>query len=356
MRGWRTEVRDDEGVFSELADWWDSQLATQDNPFLTTRILRCWENGVDEPDSRLRVFLLYRHGELAAGLPLYRARGRYRSLHREHTEPFDVVATPDPETVEYLPRWVDSLPVAHLYRVPEHSPLVHAVGERPRWNVQQVFERPYVDLTSGIEAVWERMSKSHRKNLRRRRKRLEELGDLTFVRHPEATDLEAALREGLLLQARGWKGEHGHAVLNNPIHEHWYRSLSEVAEDAGWLRASSLYLDDRLLSFDLGIQFNGVDHGMLNAYDESTDVKALSTGNILLKFLFESGSASGVRRFELGSGSDPWKLQWTRERDLVYDLLVFGSGLRGRGLSLLKNWLRPPKRVITPGEPLNGSS
>jgi CelD/BcsL family acetyltransferase involved in cellulose biosynthesis len=251
-----------------------------------------------------------------------------------------VVCVDDPEVIAYLPVWLDTLHVAHLYRVPASSPIVEAASHNDRWHVQSVFKMPYLDLSDGFDAVLASMSKNRRSDVRRCRRRLAERGDLRFVAHPNDRDVSSSLSAGLELQARGWKGEHGHAVLNNPVHERWYRSLAEVTNDVGWLRVSSLYLDDRLLSFAFGLWVDGVAYGMLNAYDESDDVRSLSPGNVLFGELFAHAADEGMNRYELGSGDDPWKFQWTRNADLAYDLLLFGAGVRGRALNMLRNRLR----------------
>lgn len=342
MKGWATEVREDKEVFADLAEWWDHRTVVRANPFLSTGVLRCWVDGIDEPSSRIRVFLLHRDGELVAALPLYLARGRHRSLHKEHTEPFDVIRVDDPVVDEYLPIWLDRLPVTHLYRVPASSPVVGAVGGKRRWHVQKVFKTPYVDLSEGFDAVLADMSKEQVRANRRRRRRLEERGDVRFVLHPSREEVGSSLKAGLELQMLGWKGERGHAELSDPVHERWYRSLAEVAEDAGWLRVSSLYLDDRLLSFNLGVWVDDVAYGMLNAYDESDDVRSLSTGNLMFQELFAHAASDGIRRYDLGSGDDPWKLQWTAKSHDLYDLLLFGSGVRGRVMDFARNRLRRP--------------
>jgi CelD/BcsL family acetyltransferase involved in cellulose biosynthesis len=36
----------------------------------------------------------------------------------------------------------------------------------------------------------------------------------------------------------------------------------------------------------------------------------------------------------LGNGRNAWKSDWTSDEREVYDLLIFGSGVKGRALSL----------------------
>lgn len=335
MAGWTTEIRRDPEVYAELSEWWDDQEAARAVPFLNSRILRCWEDGFDEPGSRRHVALLRRDGELVAGLPLYRSRGRLRTPSRAHADSIDVVAGEDDEVRSHLPAWLDSLPIAHLYRFRESSPIVTAVPEYRRWSIPNVLKSPFVDLSGGMDRVRSGLSKEFARTLRRRRRRLEEMGPVTYVDHPSPGDVGAVLDTGLKLEADGWKGKEGVAVLNQPTHERWYRSVAEVAQDQGWLRLSALYLDDRMLAFRYDLRYGGRRYGQISSYDESPEM-ALSTGSLLLESALEQSAAEGLGTYEFGYGSHPWKYDWTSEQRLVYDLLILGSGLGGRLLSLLR--------------------
>lgn len=319
------------GVFADVAVWWDAQPVPRGHPFLSTAVLGCWEPGFDEPGSALHVRLLHRHGDLVAALPLYQARGRYWSLSWAHVEPFDVIAVDQPEVIEYLPRWLDELPVVNLYRVNAESPIMNALPTRRRWQVQSEFNSPYVPLASGMEAIRSGMSKDFQRTLRRRRRRLEEMGSIEVREHQSLSDSNGLFEAGLAMEAAGWKGQRGHAVLNHPTHERWFRSLSEVAEDYGWLRICGLYLDERLLAFRYDIEAGGRRFGMLSAFDETPDVASHSPGTILLESVLEASAAAGVSQYEFGVGNDAWKYEWNPSVRHVYDVLLFGNGLLGRG-------------------------
>lgn len=329
MPRWKSEVRSDRGVFSELAEWWDAQPVPRGHPFLTSRVLGCWEDGFDEPGSRLNVLLLHRNGELVAGLPLYTAKGRLRSLARAYAEPFDVITIDDEEVTEYVPRWLESVPVASLYRVRSASPILTSLPQHPRWRVQTEFNSPYIDLSAGMGPVRDRMSSKYQRELRRRRRRIEEMGTLTFVERRTADGAMDLLQEGLRLEAAGWKGSRGHAVIRDPSHERWYRSLTEVALDQGWLRLSGLYLDERLVAFLYNLEVDGHRYGMATAFDDTPEVAPYSPGILLHESVFEACAAGGVTSYRLGVGNDSWKYEWATDRDQVYDLVLFGSGLMG---------------------------
>jgi len=326
---WTTETRRDPGVYSELSGWWDAQPVAREVPYLNSRILSCWNEGFDEPGSKRNVLLLKHDGDVVAGLPLYKSRGRLRTPSRAHSDSIDVVAGDDPDVWAQIPRWLDGLSIAHLYRLRQDSPLIEAASDHARWSVPLVLQSPYVDLGNGMEHVRAGLSKEFARTLRRRRRRLEELGEVRYVDHPSAADVQSVLNQGFQLEAQGWKGKEGVAVLNLPTHEAWYRSVAEVAEDQRWLRLSALYLNERLIAFRYDLEYQGRRHGLISTYDEGPDV-ALSTGSLLLESALEQSVADGVDSYEFGYGAHPWKYDWTSKERLVYDLLILGSGLPGQ--------------------------
>jgi CelD/BcsL family acetyltransferase involved in cellulose biosynthesis len=175
---------------------------------------------------------------------------------------------------------------------------------------------------------------------------LEEMGSVTFVDHPNSADVDAVLREGLRLEADGWKGRQGVAVLSDPKVERWYRAVAEIAQGKGWLRLSSLYLDERLVAFSLDLVYGNRRYGKISAYDESPDV-AFSTGSLLLEAILERSAETGLATYELGYGNHDWKYDWTSHEHRVHDVLILGSGLIGMALSTMRNvqqWgrRRPP--------------
>ena len=71
------------------------------------------------------------------------------------------------------------------------------------------------------------------REIRRRRRRLEETDRLTLEISTEASP--ADLEEFFDLEARGWKGAAGTAITSRPDTESFYRRLCGVASREGWL-------------------------------------------------------------------------------------------------------------------------
>lgn len=329
MSRWRTVVRRDVDVFAELADWWDAQDGPRELPLLRSNVLAAWNEGFEHPSSRRAVHLLLRGDEPVAALPLFRVRGRLRSMGREWPGAFDVVASDAGDVVERLPEWLASLPILQLYRVRDESPIVRWAAERKSWVTQQVFDAPYVDLTSGRAGVDAGTSRELRKSLRRRRRRMDELGDVRVVDQPVRSADDELLGAGLAMEAAGWKGPAAVAVRTNPEAEAWFSALLAECAPSGALRTAGLFVDDRLVAWACDLVVGSRRYGLLSAYDEAPSIARLSPGNLLLDQLFDAAISEGLDTYELGRGVD-WKSSWSDARRRYHDFRIFGSGPIGR--------------------------
>lgn len=345
MSRWRLEVRSDISVFDEIADWWNAQSAVAEHPLLHTNILRTWENGAFEAGSRLRVHLLMRDGCPVAGLPLYRVGLRHRNVGRGFSNAFDIVHEPVPEVIQRLPSFVESVPFVDLGAVESGSPLVAAAGDQRRWSITQTWSSPRIDLTGGPDAVLSRLSAGVHRHLRRARRRLEELGRVGFAVRPLDGPDDPVLRRGLEMEAAGWKGRAGTAVLSDPTRAAWHRRFVAEAAAMGWLHTAVLTIADRAVAFEEVLSVDGVLWGLVTSFDEDPDVARGSPGRVLQQEVLRWAAGAGLRRYDLGYGSDPWKDDWKTDAVPLVDIRVFGRGALGRslhGADLLRSRLRRP--------------
>lgn len=345
MSRWLREVRSDVAVFDELAPWWNAQPAVTRHPLLHSNILRTWRDGAFEEHSRLRVHLLLCDGRPVAGLPLYRVGVRHRNIGRGFSNGFDVVHEPSPDVVERLSHFVESVPFVDLRAVDSESPLVAPAGGRRRWSITQSWSSPRIDLSAGAAAAMGGLSTSARRSLRRARRSLEMLGPVAFDVHRLQDAEDEILLAGLELEARGWKGEARTAVLTDPHRSDWFRRFVTEAAALGWLHTAVLRVGDDMAAFDLLVVVNGVMWGLVTAYDHAPEVARGSPGLVIKAEIVRWAAGAGVRRYDLGYGSEPWKEAWMTDAVPLVDIRIFGRGVLGRGLQgadLLRSRLRRP--------------
>ncbi|WP_373319151.1 GNAT family N-acetyltransferase [Methylobacterium gnaphalii] len=159
--------------------------------------------------------------------------------------------------------------------------LLHAMRESG-WTVGIVaeFERPVLDRRPSHDAfLKDHPHKSRLKDLRRRRRRLAEMGRLDLVTATEGEALAAALDDFLALELAGWKGEAGTALACRCKTLALARGLFANRPGPVCVRADTLSLDGRPLAVSLALVAGGTANLLKTAYDERE--RALAPGLVL---------------------------------------------------------------------------
>jgi CelD/BcsL family acetyltransferase involved in cellulose biosynthesis len=227
-----------------------------------------------------------------------------------------------------------SLPVAQLVLrpVPDGSPthraLAAAAAEAGRPLVVRAVEtQAQIDLTGDWDAYWKARGSKLRTDVGRRRRRLEELGEVRLTSY-EPAQLDAALDEALRIEASGWKGREGSAIADRAEEERFQRLLARWADSRGWLRLWFLRLDGRPIAFRLGIEASGVFTSLKIGYLE--EYAPQSPGKVLEAETIASLFRGDCQRFDYAGGTTTHKDRFaTGGRDLL-ELTAFPASLRGR--------------------------
>jgi CelD/BcsL family acetyltransferase involved in cellulose biosynthesis len=205
---------------------------------------------------------------------------------------------------------------------------------------------PYLDIEGDHEAYLAARPRFAR-DLGRRRRRLAELGVVSFDAHG------ATLAELLALEAAGWKAARGTAIAARPSTHRFYADVTAWAEARGSLRLFALRLDGRPVAALLGLEEAGALHLLKGAFDPAH--ASFSPGQLVLGETIASAFSARLRRVELGGGAEQYKLAWTRTMHERAGVFAFAPGLTG-GLSwAVETYGRPLARragldrVLRPG-------
>lgn len=108
-----------------------------------------------------------------------------------------------------------------------------------------------------------------RKELRRRRARLEEAGALRFETSAAGDDFDAWADDFMTLEASGWKGAAGTAMRQDPASERFFRDAVRRAAGTGEARFFRLMLGARPIAAAVNFQSGAVSYSFKIAYDEA---------------------------------------------------------------------------------------
>lgn len=302
---------------------------------------------------RLDIVALRRDGELAAVLPLCRRRGALASVTNWHTPEFDAVGNED--AVSQLlamllgprPRRVS---LAFIDAGAHASVALQCLGERIGYRaiVRPLEHSPYIPTDGGWEAYLAERDGKMLRELRRRKRLLEGEGVLSFDVHSGEERLDELLDEGFGVEAAGWKGFAGSAVLSNPATHRFYREIAAWAVTRGSLRLGFLRLNGHAIAFDFSVEENGVHYLLKTGFDP--DENRFAPGKLLRYQMIERTFLNGLRLYDFLGTNNPWKDDWTplsRERSLVqlfspsvagmvdWAAFAFGRPLAKRALAMI---------------------
>jgi CelD/BcsL family acetyltransferase involved in cellulose biosynthesis len=305
---WVTE----EARLGEIASDWED-LAGPANPFMSAAWLEAWRRAF-APDLGLRVCLVWRSGQLVGGLPLVLSDRRLAAMANDHSPSFGPLAR-DAEALEEVIG--AALDAAGGRLVLPSVPSDHALLEsgKGRWRAltSPDIVSPIVDLAGTFEEWREATRGRWEAPIERLARKMARDHRAEFRIVDEPSDLEATLSAGFDLEASGWKGAAGSAILCSPATTTFYRSLAAAFQARGELRISTITLDDRLVAFELGLLCGRRHYKLKSTYDET--LRRLAPGLVLHLRVIERCFELGLDACEILGDRADWKAKFaTSER------------------------------------------
>lgn len=351
------------------ADWNALAAGSASEPFLRHEYIGAFLRNF-LPEAPLRVAMLREaSGRLIAALPLVKGRCSIAGVSARalisptnvHSLRFDLLAgesgpTADADVEASGAMVLESLlkdgqwDVLMLADVPEGGRawgILRAARARGlpagAWGAQR---SPYIELGDSPAVLMAGLRTKFRANLRRRRKRLSEVGDVTVERLSGEAFKESHLEEALALESRGWKGEQGSAAGLSPQIQGFHRDLFREPAHHQRLVLYRLQVSGKTIAFHYGIDLNRVFSLVMTSYDESFG--EFSPGHLLTEEVLKDCVARGITRFDFLGCDLPWKLEWTSLSRPHHWLFIFRDSLRGRWLHRIKFvWVPAARQLLT---------
>lgn len=332
-----------------VEDEWDELAAAcARTPFSYPGWARAWLDAFDRA-GRGGVVSVARRGSLEAIAPVLRSPLRLESAANVHTPEFELLARDETAETELCRLLVGEEPRAVTMRGLRCETAAAFAAEASRRGYR-VLERivatsPAADMSDGWPAYERGLSANHRGDVRRRRRRLREAGEVAVTEHDGTEGLDCVLAEGLAVEASGWKGRAGTAITSHDDTRRFYTSIARWAASKGMLRLALLRLDGRALAFHLDLEHRNVLYHLKGGYDES--FARLSPGKLLHAAVLESAAARGVTRYELLGDAEPYKLRWATTASELRVVRAFAPTVAGTGRWMLDRVGRPvAKRTL----------
>jgi CelD/BcsL family acetyltransferase involved in cellulose biosynthesis len=131
-------------------------------------------------------------------------------------------------------------------------------------------ERALLASAMTAEEYWEAsLSGKKRKELRRQRNRLAELGEVSIDQTRDATDLADWTESFLKLEAAGWKGSAGSALASAPAKQNLFREALAGAAARGKLERATITLDGEPIAMLASFIASAGSFSFKTAFDEA---------------------------------------------------------------------------------------
>jgi hypothetical protein len=195
---------------------------------------------------------------------------------------------------------------------------------------------------SPSDYVAKSLSGKARRNARRRREKLEEMGCLDYCTLDSAENREAWLREFLDLEASGWKGNEKTALASSAEHSAFFMDAGKRALERGAMFGSALRLDGRMIAGRISYRSGNGSYLFKHAYDEK--FAAFAPGTLLELQTIENGLPDGVEWTDSCNASNNklFRGLWLDTRIIEHIVVSPGSALGDLTIGLVPifRWIK----------------
>jgi CelD/BcsL family acetyltransferase involved in cellulose biosynthesis len=337
-----SQLRDAADAWDDL--WRRSEVAL---PIARAELIAQWIEAAAHR-RRLHALAIEQDGQFVAALPML--HGRLKRLLTVAGLPSnhwswagDLLLDPSADLDSVLAMLADAL--AH---VPVRLLWLEGVAlASPRWtrlatalNAQgldvvgrELFRVGQVEISHDWDAYRASWSSNHRHHMRRMEKRVQAVPGLrlTVISDARPEQVAPLLRRGFEVEARGWKGSQGTAVLNSPTEFAYYCRQARQLAEWGQLQLTFLEQADRAIAFEYGWNAKGVYCSPKVGYDEA--FARLSPGQLLRHELLKQFFADPRQRvFDFMGPLADATAKWITNSYLVGRLVVSTTRRGSRSL------------------------
>jgi CelD/BcsL family acetyltransferase involved in cellulose biosynthesis len=350
----RAFVVDSAWGFSALRPEWNSLLRSSGSasPFLTWEWLHTWWRHLSG-SSQLRILAVRAGAELVAVAPFRVTKGT------AYLPVLDMLGTGDAgsdyldvivrrglesEALPAIAHFVESqntaLRLTHLAPAAMADRLAEGLVARGWTRTTAAGGTcPYIPLAGHTwDSYLATLGSSHRANVRRRIRALEQKFDVRFERITSEAQRREAFPKLVQYHERRFD-EEGTAFRTAPLRA-FHDELTKRALDRGWLRMYVLRLNGETVAVMYGFLYDGTFYFYQHGFDEQ--YQQHSIGLVLMALSIRSAIEEGAGEFDLLWGVEPYKFLWARETRELRNVHLFPGHVAG---SLHRHLFHARRRV-----------
>lgn len=310
--------------------WSELQETMHASPMARTEWCQAFiESFARNHSQRVLLASCYSKGSLQAAVPFYRkgilGLGFLElASSGELYEPTDLLYR-DTQSLGYILDGVLAtfkLPIV-LERQPGNSDTLEFITHRLK-NAYKVRRRsrpasPSVALGSDPDQV---LNSGRRSDLRRMLKRAEKRGEVRFeVVSPTERDLPGLMETAYRIEAAGWKGDNGSALLQDAAAKVFFDRYAVLATHAGIFRMAFMYVDGQAIATQIMIECGSSLWLLKIGFDEA--YAECSPGNLLMMEVIRYACRQHLKSCEFLGVAANWTRMWTNTEYATERVTIF---------------------------------
>jgi CelD/BcsL family acetyltransferase involved in cellulose biosynthesis len=204
---------------------------------------------------------------------------------------------------------------------------------------------------NGEHLVDERLSADTRKKLRKKRKRLSELGPVSHIVASNPDDVTRIIDTFFAQKLERFHQKHISSDFEAPeAREFLLRAcLDGVESGKPTIELHALAAGERIVAVYAGTPHRGRFHAMINSFDAAPEIACTSPGDLLLMSMMQMMCERRYKSFDLGIGEARYKSSWCDQSEPLLDTF-FSVTLKGRAYVLSESVRLRLKRYVKQNE------
>ena len=199
---------------------------------------------------------------------------------------------------------------------------------------------PAILIEGGLEQYFkQRISAKGLETARRKLRKIEKMGDVSFSQTGGGKSLHDILKELAALERKSWKGSNGTGIFQSELDREFFFRISSAFAESGWLSIYTLRVNNQPVAFFYGFKYNNRYYYYNSSYDSLW--KSYSPSLLLLMKIIQDCFENNFEEVDFLQGEENYKLKLSNKIWNIYKALLFHSGYRSTILFYLERHLRP---------------
>ncbi|MDP8217223.1 MAG: GNAT family N-acetyltransferase [Candidatus Theseobacter exili] len=199
----------------------------------------------------------------------------------------------------------------------------------------------YIKLKAG-ENIIEKLSRKNREELKRKRRRLSDLGEVTISTAASFPELNEAYLQLLDVESSGWKGDAGTSIKMNNKLDSFYRCLMNSFSESDDCEIHVIKYEGKSIAAQFVIKVRDVCYTLKIGYDEN--FRKVSPGILLKDYIIQLYQNRQVINYINFCSGESHNEIWRPLHKDLYDFFLFNKTMNGKAAQMLirtKYYMRP---------------